>query len=415
MTETYTYTGGVLRPGYLAGGRAGAPATGPGKWRDSRIDLIRGLALATIFINHVPGNPFEHYTSRNFGFSDAAEAFVLLAGVSAALAYARPMQGPNLWSGTAKIWSRAWTLYLVHILISLAVIAVVTGLLRFYGVPDMMAKDGFRLLVEDPVGVLIGLPLMLHQFGYVNILPLYVLLLLATPGLLLLAQRSPALLLTGSVLLWGFAGLSFTNLPNWPSKGGWFLNPMSWQLIYVIGLMIGLRLKDKERLVPAHPVLIALALIVVIGALVWLRVPGMAGLGNAVMVKLSQLGLPPLLTNFNKGYVQAPRLMHLLALAYLVSLISFLPRLSASRWVWPLVVMGRQALPVFALGTVLSFVARAVKAVAAPEQVFASPLEIFLLDVTLIGGGLLALIGFAAVFDAAKTAARSEKAAPRQA
>ena len=43
--------------------------------RDHRLDIFRGLALMMIFINHVPGNVFEHLTSRNFGFSDAAEAF----------------------------------------------------------------------------------------------------------------------------------------------------------------------------------------------------------------------------------------------------------------------------------------------------------------------------------------------------
>ena len=44
--------------------------------RDTRIDVLRALALLTIFVDHVPGTPFEHLTYKNFGFSDAAEAFV---------------------------------------------------------------------------------------------------------------------------------------------------------------------------------------------------------------------------------------------------------------------------------------------------------------------------------------------------
>lgn len=407
MTETYAYQGRVVGPSAAPSAPPTRPAAGAKAKRDGRIDLVRGLALATIYINHVPGTPFEHYTSRNFGFSDAAEAFVLLAGVSAALAYSRPMQGPNLWTGISKIWSRAWTLYLVHILISVAVVALVTGLLRFYGVGDLMAKDGFRYLVEDPVGVMIGLPLLLHQFGYINILPLYVLLLLATPGMLLLAQKSPRALLAFSVAVWAFAGLTYTNLPNWPSNGGWFLNPLSWQLIYVAGLLIGLKLKAGERLVPYHPGLVAAALVIVIGAVIWLRVPGAAAYGNAGMVWLSKLGLPPLVTNFNKGFAQVPRLLHLFSLAYLISLIPFLPRLSSSRWVWPLVVMGRQSLPVFAFGTVLAFLARAIKAVVAPELAFATTTEVFLLDTLLIWGGLLLLVGVGALADAAKTAAKT--------
>ena len=37
----------------------------------------------------------------------------------------------------------------------------------------MFAKDNFQFLVSDPIGVLVGLPVLGHQFGYVNILPLY--------------------------------------------------------------------------------------------------------------------------------------------------------------------------------------------------------------------------------------------------
>ena len=55
--------------------------------RDSRLDVLRALALITIFINHVPGNPYEMFTSRNFGFSDATEAFVLISGIAVGLAY----------------------------------------------------------------------------------------------------------------------------------------------------------------------------------------------------------------------------------------------------------------------------------------------------------------------------------------
>ncbi|MCB1958712.1 MAG: OpgC domain-containing protein, partial [Rhodocyclaceae bacterium] len=39
----------------------------PARQRDGRIDVLRGLALVMIFINHVPGTVFEHLTNRNFG------------------------------------------------------------------------------------------------------------------------------------------------------------------------------------------------------------------------------------------------------------------------------------------------------------------------------------------------------------
>src|ERR671923_1839563 len=71
--------------------------------RDLRIDFFRGLALICIFIDHVPGNRLAHLTLQNFGFSDAAEVFVLLAGFSAALAYGSTFQRDGWAAGLSRI------------------------------------------------------------------------------------------------------------------------------------------------------------------------------------------------------------------------------------------------------------------------------------------------------------------------
>ena len=43
--------------------------------------------LIAILIDHIPGNPLENWTPRNFGLSDSAEAFVFLSGLSVGLIY----------------------------------------------------------------------------------------------------------------------------------------------------------------------------------------------------------------------------------------------------------------------------------------------------------------------------------------
>ena len=58
-----------------------APAASVKSKRDPRIDVLRGLALIIIFIDHVPENLYSFYTMRMYGFSDAAEAFVLISGI----------------------------------------------------------------------------------------------------------------------------------------------------------------------------------------------------------------------------------------------------------------------------------------------------------------------------------------------
>ena len=76
------------RRGPLLSGLLDARPPGEGAGgRDARLDMFRGLALIMIFVNHVPGTIYETYTSRNFGFSDAAEAFVFMSGMAAGLAY----------------------------------------------------------------------------------------------------------------------------------------------------------------------------------------------------------------------------------------------------------------------------------------------------------------------------------------
>jgi hypothetical protein len=55
--------------------------------REWRIDLFRGLALVMIFVNHVPDDPLAAFTAAAYGFSDAAEGFVLIAGISAGLVF----------------------------------------------------------------------------------------------------------------------------------------------------------------------------------------------------------------------------------------------------------------------------------------------------------------------------------------
>src|SRR5258706_14522100 len=91
------------------------------------IDFWRGFALLTIFIDHVPENVFQHVTQRNFGFSDAAELFVFLSGVSVALAYGtRFFEGQTVVAVRGGL-RRGFTIYWVQILVSFLIVAIFGG------------------------------------------------------------------------------------------------------------------------------------------------------------------------------------------------------------------------------------------------------------------------------------------------
>src|SRR5204863_174389 len=75
--------------------------------RDHRVDFLRGLALAIIFVNHVQGNFYEKLTPKNFGFSDAAESFVILAGFASAYAYLSRFARGEICDAVCMAWRSA--------------------------------------------------------------------------------------------------------------------------------------------------------------------------------------------------------------------------------------------------------------------------------------------------------------------
>lgn len=331
--------------------------------RDARLDFFRGLSLIMIYLNHVPGTVFEHITSRNFGLSDAAEGFVFMSGCAVALAY-----GPRLESGLslgsiARAWKRAWTLYQVHILSTVLAILIVGAAALWTHNPDIFKHNSFDMLWEDPWTVGVGLITLGHQFGYINILPMYAVLMLAAPFLVRLGQRSSWALLGLSILGWILSATFRIDLPNYPLPGGWFFNPFSWQLLFSLGILTGLGLRARKRFVPASTWLLVITGAWVLFCLVWVKDKELMTFMNQNLSWLRKHGVSFLFVAFDKTYVSAPRLLHFLALAYVLSWPRLIPTIAASRYAAPVRLFGRFGLWVFATGTVLAILSQAVKAV----------------------------------------------------
>ncbi|EEW24096.1 OpgC family protein [Rhodobacter ferrooxidans] len=360
-------------------------AKGPSA-RDLRLDVFRGLCLVMIFMNHIPGTVYENLTSRNFGFSDAAEGFVLMSGVAAGLAYSAAFRAGFTWQAVGRVWRRAWTLYMVHAVTMAAGLGILS-----YGALNLGTELGlngtnFGTLLKYPLATHVGIPLLSYQIGYVNILPLYMVMLLAAPVMLWLALRRPLLLWALSGAVWVVAGVWYWDLPNYPNAGGWFFNPISWQVIFCTGLLIGVLLKSGKRLVPVLPWLQVLTGLFLLLAAVATQIPAVAGKVGYALWQVQDLGVPTLFTKFDKTYVSGPRLLHILALAYFLSSFGFVKTLSASPVMQPLALLGRNALPVFALGSMLALAGQVTKA-ALPGSLA--------LDSALILGGLALQLAFA--------------------
>lgn len=343
----------------LAAAAIASPATR--QPRDARLDVLRGLALAMIFINHIPNTAWEGWTSRNFGFSDAAEGFVFMSGLAAGLAYSGGFLRAPFWPAITRVWGRAWTLILVHMTVTVIALGITGGAVLWLGLHEMAEINNVPPLLADPLAGFLGLALLSHQLGYMNILPLYAVLLAVTPALLLAALRAPRALIAVSVVVWLVAGSLRIAPPTWPTESIWFFNPLSWQLLFVLGLVSGTAMKRRQRLVPVRGWLVALAGAVVVGVLIWARWDGLGAWLNNQMFALRDTWLPDFLMDYDKTFVSGPRLLHFLALAYLLSALPAVRRACEHRAAWPLAVLGRHGLTVFALGTVLAFAGQAVK------------------------------------------------------
>ena len=76
------------------------------------------------------------------------------------------------------------------------------------------------------------------QPNFMDVLPLYIVLMLAFPFTLWLLLRQPWLALAFSTALYAATQYFSWNLSSYPS-GTWFFNPLAWQLIFVVGAFTG--------------------------------------------------------------------------------------------------------------------------------------------------------------------------------
>ena len=207
--------------------------------RDLRVDLFRGLSLFFIFIDHVPDNVLSYLTLQSFSFCDAAEVFIFISGYAAAMVYGKALQRQGSIIATAQIYRRVWQLYVAHIFLF-----VIFAALVFYATLNVQHQNynedlGIDNFVDEPNIAIIKTLSLQYQPQYLDILPLYVVLLGIFPPVLLLLRRHLALpvMVSGVIYL---LTLHFGWQPHsYPDDEAWYFNPLAWQFLFVIGATAG--------------------------------------------------------------------------------------------------------------------------------------------------------------------------------
>ena len=120
--------------------------------RDFRIDLLRGLALWWIFLDHIPETYFNHFTPKNFGFSDAAEILVFLSGLASGNVYGNVAGHSGLIAAVLRATRRAVEIYIAQIV---TVIALLTVVILFAArQPDLLDHANLAVFVANPAKTL---------------------------------------------------------------------------------------------------------------------------------------------------------------------------------------------------------------------------------------------------------------------
>jgi hypothetical protein len=329
-------------------------ATLPLAVRDPRLDLFRGLANWAIFLDHIPHEVLSWVTTRNYGFSDAADLFVFISGYTAAFVFGRIMVERGYLAAASRLVRRAFELYAAHIIVVVIYVALIACVSQGLHDPDDLDQFNTAVFMNEPLGQFIQALALRYKPVNLDVLPLYILLLGTFAPVLWLMVRKPTLTLVCSMAIY-FAGRHFGwNLAASPS-GSWYFNPFAWQLLFFLGAWIAVGGAQAFQPIIRTRAVFWLAISYLVFAFVVTMAPHAPDLGN----HLPQWILEPFDPN-DKTNLAPYRVLHLLALAVVVT--RFLPADAPSlqwRSLAPLIKCGQKSLQVFCIGVVLSFCAHA--------------------------------------------------------
>ena len=241
------------QPGLKPRRRLNLPSVLPKLERRPELDALRGLFLVWMTLTHLPTRASD-LVNQPFGFVSSAEGFVFLSALLTARLYIRKAVTDE--EGLrAKLWKRALHIYGYHVLLLVLAFTLVawvgvhthrvalTNLLSFY--------------LAHPVTAIIGSLLLIYCPPLLDILPMYVIFLCASPYILAFAaRRGWRLLLAGSTLIWIFAQLGLRTWIHWlvvhvtglkiPLQETGAFNLFAWQAVWLLGMWIGARSADPS-------------------------------------------------------------------------------------------------------------------------------------------------------------------------
>jgi hypothetical protein len=327
------------------------------------VDFWRGFALITIFIDHIPGLFYAHYTLVNYSIADAADLFVFLAGWSLRLMAEGGGRARTTHDVVLRLLGRALEIYAAQVLITMLAIAMLATTAIALSNPLLLQWHNAAAVFDDPVQTHIGLALLTHQLGYFDILPLYVVLMLMAPVFATIERFAPLWVLPASLALYVCVLAFRLTLPTWPVAGTWFFNPLAWQVVFVLGFILAHASFGPGAFVRRH--IVALRILAVPVVIFGVLVPWFGWWPDPTKVPE-----PKLFFIIDKTYITPIRLIQFLSLVAVFSAaFRYIHRVAEARYlrypIAPLVnmlaMLGRNSLYVFCIGSLLSLAGQIVR------------------------------------------------------
>lgn len=366
-----------------------SPTAAPAVGRIAGLDALRGVMLTIVLADHcsgmlAQGRFIRQWTLMGLGWSDAAEAFVFLSGLTFGWVYSARLERRGAWTTLRLGLRRSLQLYLAYLLTVLAVVVM-----------DVLQQENMWPALAAAVNrEFFNTLLMRHHPYSIGILCLYVVCLPYTVLMFVTFGRAQSwLYFSISYGLYSLVQIfPWINLPA--DHGFWYFNPFAWQLLMSVGALLGREARAGQARLPRSSILCAAACTVV--ALGLLQKKGDLILGPQTMNWLTnaiafdqwqQLWL-------EKTLLSPLRLLHFASLAYLLAMLAPLRHAIWSHWAFaPLRICGRNSLAVYCIGVLLTHSLRLL-----PPDSSDSPLKAALLVVILCVAQcvIAALLEFAA-------------------
>ena len=377
------------------------PMSSPSGSRNLRVDALRGLFLVLMTVTHVPTR-FSDWLGQPFGFVSAAEGFVCLSAYLAGRVYLRRYEKSGFAAMRGALVERAIKVYRVHLGLFLFGIGIALALAAQLGQEAVTGL--FAYYIGQPLTAFFGALALVYQAPLLDILPMYVVFLLATPWVLAAARRHGwAFMLLLSLSVWlaaqfglrqaaydAFAALTGLRIPL--DATGLF-NPLAWQFLWTIGLWLGTRGPLAETRAREPQWLWPVALVLGLGLMLLRHATGQVPFGPDNWVNAL----------FDKWSLGPVRMLNVLLLAAVIQ--GYARTLADRVPLGALAQLGQASLWVFAAHIVICF---AVLTLLGP----ASPDRPWMLDLVLLAITFALLQGVAVLYQQRQAGSRAAPAPP---